>query len=99
MFYVSKKVSISDKISIYKLKLTYYNVMIKIDKQDLIDITDIKKYRIKWQKWCHKYVIHFINKSPVRKCSSVIFLMGKNYFLIEFCFEIIVLSEGNTCIA
>ena len=25
--------------------------------------------------------------------------MGKNYFLIEFCFEIIVLSEGNTCIA
>ena len=42
MFYVSKKVSISDKRSIYKLKLTYYNVMIKIDKQDLIDITDIK---------------------------------------------------------
>ena len=29
------------------------------------------------------------------------FLMriNKNYFLIEFCFEIIVLSEGNTCIA
>ena len=26
-----------------KLKLTNYNVMIKIDKQDLIDIIDIKK--------------------------------------------------------
>ena len=27
------------------------------------------------------------------------FLMeiNKNYFLIEFCFEIIVFSEGNTC--
>ena len=28
-----------------KLKLTNYNVMIKIGKQDLIDIIDIKKYK------------------------------------------------------
>ena len=25
--------------------------------------------------------------------------INKNYFLIEFCFDIIVLLEGNTCIA
>ena len=75
--------------------------MTKIGKQDLIYIIDIKKYRINRQKWCHKYAIFFINKSSVRKCSSIIFLMGfkKNYFLIEFCFEIIFLSEGNTFIA
>ena len=40
--------------------------MIKIDKQDLIDIIDIKKYRIKSQKWCHKchtfYQQKFCNK-------------------------------------
>ena len=30
-----------------KLKLKNYNVMIKIDKEDLIDIIDIKKYKIK----------------------------------------------------
>ena len=30
-----------------KLKLTNYNAMIKIGKQDLIDITDIKKYKSK----------------------------------------------------
>ena len=30
-----------------KLKLTNYNVMIKIGKQDLIDIIDTKKYKIK----------------------------------------------------
>ena len=30
-----------------KLKLTNYNVMIKIGKQDLIDIIDITKYKSK----------------------------------------------------
>ena len=29
-----------------KLKLTNYNAMMKIGKQDLIDIIDIKKYKI-----------------------------------------------------
>ena len=63
--------------------------MIKNGKKDLIDI---KKTRLSntiyQQKFCKK--MQFNN-----------FLMGinKNYFLIEFCFEIIVLSEGNTCIA
>ena len=41
-----------------KLKLTNYNVMIKIYKQDLIDIIDIKKYKSKLynnqQKFCKK---------------------------------------------
>ena len=32
------EVSISDKRNIHKLKLTNYNVIIKIGKQDLIDI-------------------------------------------------------------
>ena len=58
--------------------------MIKIDKQDLIEITDTKKYKIKWQKRCHKYVIHFINKSSVKKRNSIInFSIGINFFLIE----------------
>ena len=63
--------------------------MIKIDKQDLIDIKNTRvSHTIYQQKFCKK--MQFNN-----------FLMGinKNYFLIEFCFEIIVLSEGNTCIA
>ena len=62
--------------------------MIKIGKQDLIDIIDIKNTRLSHtfyqQKFCKK--MEFNN-----------FLMGiNNYFLIEFCFEIMVLSEGNT---
>ena len=32
---------------LYKLQLANYNVMIKIDKQDLIYLFDIEKYRIK----------------------------------------------------
>ena len=36
------EVSISDKRNIHKLKLTNYNVIIKIGKQDLIDIIDKK---------------------------------------------------------
>ena len=62
----------------------YYD---KFGKQDLIDIIDIKKitrvsHRIYQQNFCKK--IQFNN-----------FLMGinKNYFLIEFCFETIFLSE------
>ena len=43
MIYEVSKLSISDKRNVLKLKLTNYNVMLKIDKQDLIDITDIKK--------------------------------------------------------
>ena len=43
MIYEVSKLSISDKRNVHKLKLTNYNVMLKIDKQDLIDITDIKK--------------------------------------------------------
>ena len=60
--------------------MTNYNVMIKISKEDLIDIINIKKKknRIKWQKWCQKYVIHFINTISGRKCSSLIVLMGIN---------------------
>ena len=61
--------------------------MIKIGKQDLTDIIDIKNTRLSHtfyqQKFCKK--MEFNN-----------FLMGINYFLIEFCFEIMVLSEGNT---
>ena len=42
-----------------KLKLINYNVMIKIDKQDLIDISEIKKitrvsHTIYQQKFCKK---------------------------------------------
>ena len=80
--------------------------MKKIQKQDLIDIIDIKNTELNDKNGVTNmsYVIqicHFINKSSVRNCSSIIFLMGinNNYFLIEFCFEVIVLSEGNTCIA
>ena len=36
------EVSISDKRNIHKLKLTNYNVIIKTDKQHLIDIIAIK---------------------------------------------------------
>ena len=36
------EVSISDKRNIHKLKLTNYNVIIKIGKPDLIDIIDKK---------------------------------------------------------
>ena len=55
--------------------------MIKIGKQDLIDIIDMKNTRVSHtiyqQKFCKR--MQFSN-----------FLMGisKNYFLIEFCFEI-----------
>ena len=45
---VSKSVSIFLTKEMYiKLKLINYNAMIKIGKQDLIDIIDIKKYKIK----------------------------------------------------
>ena len=87
------EVSISDKRNIHKLKLTNYNVIIKIGKQDLIDIKKIIK----------EYLSHTIyqQKKLCKKKQFNNFLMGinKNYFLIEFCFEIIILSEGNTCIA
>ena len=40
LFFLTKEMYI-------KLKLTNYNVMIKIGKQDLTDIIDIKKYKSK----------------------------------------------------
>ena len=55
--------------------------MKKIEKQDLIDIIDIKNTELNDKNGVTNmsYVIqicHFINKSSVRNCSSIIFLMG-----------------------
>ena len=44
---VSKYLFFLTKEMYIKLKLTNYNVMIKIGKQDLTDIIDIKKYKSK----------------------------------------------------
>ena len=65
--------------------------MIKIGKQDLTDITDIKNTRLSHTFYQEK----FFN---FKKMQFNNFLMGinKKYFLIEFCFDIIA---GNTCIA
>ena len=49
--------------------------MIKVDKQNLIDIID-KKYKIQWQKWCHKYLIHFVKT----KASILEYLKVDNSF-------------------
>ena len=43
----TKKYLFLTKEIIHKLIKINYNAMIKIDEQDLTDITDIKKYRIK----------------------------------------------------
>ena len=55
---VSKYLFFLTKEMYIKLKLTNYNVMIKIGKQDLIDIIDIKNTRLSHtfyqQKFCKK---------------------------------------------
>ena len=72
-----------------KYKLTSYNIMIKIGKQDLVNIIDIKKYTrvshaIYQQKFCKKM-----------QFNNFLIRINKNYFLIEFSFEIIVFVRGQ----
>ena len=85
---------------LHKLKQTIYNTMMKIDKQDLIGIIDTKYSAtgISDKNGFTNMSYILSKKCSVRKCNSIIiFLIGINKIcLIEFCFKIMFLPEGNT---
>ena len=72
--------------------------MTKMDMQDLIDIIYIKNTRLNDKNGVTNMSYNFSKQHLCKEMQFNNFLIAVKFKII-LCFEVIVLSDGNTCIA